>query len=130
MPTIHKGEFMGTVIDLRKQSPGPTDGAQFYERIDEVLADLNAIVSGKGAENVSTVMVRCVAALQASLEVLEKMNGLIAELGGNEKFLREARLINSRARSELSELASVLCATRKSVEEMVRAVQYGEGCLA
>ena len=119
VPAVKKGEFMGRVIHLRKQSPEPAYASQFSKRSDEVLADLGAIADGiVMLENKSATMVQCISALQASIEALEGIHGAVADPGDHERFLRRTKLINSGLRSELTKLASILLATRVAADEV------------
>lgn len=117
---------MGIVVPLRKQSPAPANVVQFTERLDDVVTGLGAIASGIVAvKDNGALMVRCIATLQASLEAFEGLRDLVEASGDYEtdeyeKCLRETKVINSRWRSELTKLASLLSATRAAAERARR----------
>ena len=117
---------MGVVIHLRTQSPEPANVRQFIEQLDDVVIGLGAMANGIVAvKDNSALMVRCIATLQASLEAFEGLRDLVSASGDHEmdeyeKCLRETKVINSRWRSELTKLASLLCATRAAAERARR----------
>jgi len=110
---------MGIVIHLLKQSSEPADAPQCPRQIDEVLTGLGTIADGIVVlEGKSEMLVRGINVLQASLETLEGIHGMVADSGDHEEFLRRMELINSRLRSELTRLASILRKTGLAAERV------------
>jgi hypothetical protein len=110
---------MGVVLFARKRSSEPADTPQLPEQLDDVLAGLRGIanqiveVEGKGE-----TMIRCIAALQASLELFEGIHAAAADSDDHQQFMGAMKLINSRLRSELTKLSSILCVTRVAAEQV------------
>jgi hypothetical protein len=110
---------MGSVIHLRKQSPEPADVPRCPGQLDEVLTGLAAVVDGiVVVESKGEMMVRCITALQESLEAFEGIHGMVADSGDHEQFLHGTKLINSKLRSELTKLASIMLKTRLAAERL------------
>ena len=82
---------------------------------------LGAITNGiVTMENESDALVRCIDALQECLETFEGLDGMAADSGDHEQFLRETKLINSKLQSELTKLVSILRATQLAAEQVRR----------
>ena len=106
---------MGTVIHLSKRPSQSAAASHGPTQLDEFLNGLGSIEDGIAAvENESRALHRCIDALHASFGAFEGPRSMAA--GDQEQLLREAKLTNSKLRSELMKLANFLRMTQLAAE--------------